>query len=104
MENIFSLASSKGFKTCPSMRLTTNNSPSHGLSPSSSLGDLEWLGDLDLWELWSIMTTPSFTITLRLEGQLEAICPKPKHLKHFLLEVLVGDLGVVVEGLKSLGL
>ena len=55
------------------MRLTTNKSPSHGLSLSSSLGDLEWFGDLDLWELWSLMTIPSFTIMLRLEGQLETI-------------------------------
>jgi len=30
------------------------------------------------------------------------MCPKPKHLKHFLLEVLVGDLGVEVEDLKFL--
>ena len=34
-----------------------------------------------------------------LFGQLAAMCPKPKHLKHFVLEVLVGDLGVEVEGL-----
>ena len=27
------------------------------------------------------------------------MCPKPKHLKHFVLEVLVGDLRVEVEGL-----
>jgi len=26
------------------------------------------------------------------------MCPKLKHLKHFVLEVLVGDLGVEVEG------
>jgi len=31
-------------------------------------------------------------------GQLAAMCPKPNHLKHFLLEVLVGDLRVEVEG------
>jgi len=37
-------------------------------------------------------------------GQSTAICPKPKHLKHFLLEVLGGDLGVIMEGLESLGL
>ena len=37
-------------------------------------------------------------------GQWAAMCPKPKHLKHFLLEVLVGDLGVIVEGLESIGL
>ena len=80
------------------MRLTTNKSPSHGLSLSSSLGDLEWLGDLDLWELWSLMTTPSLTIMFLFEGQLDAMCPKPKHLKHFLLKGLVGDLGVEVEG------
>jgi len=30
-------------------------------------------------------------------GQLEVVCPKPRHLKHFLLEVLVSDLGVEVE-------
>ena len=34
-----------------------------------------------------------------LLGQLTAMCPKPKHLKHFVLEVLVGDLGVEVERL-----
>ena len=34
-----------------------------------------------------------------LFGQLTALCLKPKHLKHFVLEVLVGDLGVEVEGL-----
>ena len=41
---------------------------------------------------------------VRFVGQSTAMCPKPKHLKHFLLEVLVGDLGVIVEGLESLGL
>ena len=30
--------------------------------------------------------------------------PYPKHLKHFLLDDLIGDLGVQVEGLDSLGL
>jgi len=45
-----------------------------------------------------------FTIMFPLEGQLVVMCPKPKHLKHFLFEVLVGDLGVEVEGLESLGL
>jgi len=34
-----------------------------------------------------------------LFGQLAAMCPKLKHLKYFVLEVLVGDLGVEVEGL-----
>jgi len=37
------------------------------------------------------MTTPSLSIMFLLEGQLDAICPKPKHLKKILLEVLVGD-------------
>jgi len=32
-----------------------------------------------------------------LFGQLAAMYPKPKHLKHFVLEVLVGDLGVEME-------
>jgi len=31
-----------------------------------------------------------------LFGQLAAVCPKPKHLKHLVIEVLVGDL--VLEG------
>ena len=30
--------------------------------------------------------------------------PYPKHLKHFLLDDLIGDLWVEVEGLDSLGL
>jgi len=50
------------------------------------------------------MTTPSLTIMFLFKGQLDAMFPKPKHLKHFLLEVFVGDLGVEVEGLESLGL
>jgi len=50
------------------------------------------------------MTISLLTIIFLLEGQLDAICRKPKHLKHFLLEVLVGDLGVEVEGLECLGL
>ena len=39
-----------------------------------------------------------------LDGQFEAMCPKPKHLKHFVFEVLVGNLGVEVEGLQTLWL
>jgi len=38
------------------------------------------------------------------EGQLVAICPKPRHLKHFLLEVLVRDLGVERKGLETVEL
>jgi len=34
-----------------------------------------------------------------LFGQLVVMCPKPKHLKHFVLEGLMGDLGVEVKGL-----
>jgi len=86
------------------MHLTTNKSPLHGISLSSSLGDLKEVGDLDLFELWSLMKTPLLTIIFPLEGKLDAICPKPKHLKHFLLEVLEGDLGVEVEDLECLGL
>jgi len=41
---------------------------------------------------------------VRFVGQSTAMCPKPKHIKNFLLEVLVGDLGVIVEDLESLGL
>jgi len=89
---------------CPSMRLTTNKSPSQGNSDSSSLWLLEEVGELDLeaWELWSLATTPTFTIMLLLEGQFVAMCPKPRYLKHFVFEVLVGDLGVEMEGLETL--
>jgi len=41
---------------------------------------------------------------VRFVGQSAAMCLKPKHLKHFLLKVLVGVLGVKVEGLESLSL
>ena len=34
-----------------------------------------------------------------LFGQCATMCPKLKHLKHLVLEVLVGDLGVEVGGL-----
>jgi len=33
-----------------------------------------------------------------LFGQLAAMCPKPKHLKHYVLEVLVVDLVLKGEG------
>ena len=39
---------------------------------------------------------PLFSIMILLLGQVVVISPKPKHLKHFLFEVLVGDL--VLEG------
>ena len=70
------------------------------LGPLPSLWLLEEVGELDLedWELCSLTTTSPFTIIVILVGQLAVVCPKPKHLKHFLLEVLVGDLGVEVEG------
>jgi len=29
------------------------------------------------------------------------MCPKPKHLKHFIFEVLVGDLGDVEEFVET---
>jgi len=41
---------------------------------------------------WSCFTSCSFMV--RLFGRLAAICPKLKHLKHLVFEVLVGDLGV----------
>jgi len=40
---------------------------------------------------------PSSTMVL-LFGQLAAMCPKPKHLKHYVLEVLVVDLVLKGEG------
>jgi len=39
-----------------------------------------------------------------LDGQFAAMFPKPRHLKHFVIEVLVGDLVVEVEGLETLWL
>jgi len=48
------------------------------------------------------MTIPFLTIIILLLGQLASMCLKPKYLKHFLLEVLVGDLEVEVGGLKFL--
>ena len=55
------------------------------------------------------MLTTIYPISIyiaRLEGQLEAICPQLKHLKHFLLDDFCGDLGLELEvkGLDSLGL
>jgi len=98
---IFSLwVSSKGFGIVSSIRLITNKSPSQGISHSFSLWLFEEVGDLNLMvrELWSLTTTPPFTIMVVLDGQFAAMCLKPKHLKHFWFEVLVGDLGV--EGLS----
>jgi len=45
-----------------------------------------------------------FTIMVLLDAPFAAMCPKPRHLKHFVFEVLVGDLGVEVEGLETLWL
>jgi len=69
------------------MHLTTNKSPSDGISHSSSLGVFEEEGELALddWELWSLTTIPPLTIIVLLLEQLAAMCPKPRHLKHFLL-------------------
>ena len=44
----------------------------------------------------ALTTTPHFTIMVLFVGQL-AVCPKPRHLKHCLLKVLVGGLGIEVE-------
>jgi len=48
---------------------------------------------------------PPFTIIVLFVGKLVVICPKPRHLKHLVFEVLVADLGVEVEGfsLETLG-
>ena len=45
--------------------------------------------------IWSLFT--SCNIMVLLFGKLAAMCPKPKHLKHFIFRVLVGDLVVEVE-------
>ena len=45
---------------------------------------------------------PPLTIIVLLLGQLSVMCPKPRYLKHFLLKVLVGDLGVEGLSLESL--
>jgi len=47
---------------------------------------------------------PLFTIILLLDGKFATMCPKPRHLKHFWFELLVGDLGVELEGLETLWL
>jgi len=47
---------------------------------------------------------PPFTIMVFLDGQFAVMCSKPRHLKQFVFEVLVGDLGVEVEGLETLWL
>ena len=65
------------------MCLITNKSPLHEILFSSTLGNLEEVGDPDLCELWSLMTTLLLAIIFILEGQLAAMCLKPKHLKHF---------------------
>jgi len=104
---IFSLwVSSKGFGMVPSIHFITNKSPSQGISYSLSLGVFEGERELDLeeWSLCSLTTCPPLTIMVCFVGKSVVMCPKPKHLKYFLLEVLVGDLGVEVEGLESLGL
>ena len=104
MENIFSLGVIQRFWN-KSLEVT-NKSLSQGISYSLSLevfeGEGEW--DLEDWSLCSLTTWPPLTIMVRFVGQSTAMCPKPKHLKHFLLEVLVGDLDVGVEGLESLEL
>jgi len=86
------------------LHLTTNKSPLQGNSYSSSLWIFEEVEEQDLedWELWSLTTTPPFTIIVLLDGQFAATCPKPKHLKHFVFEVLVVELGLEVEGLETL--
>jgi len=56
--------------------------------------------DFVLW--WSCFT--SFNDVVPLSGQLAAMCPKHKHLKHFVFEVLVGDLGVEGFWVETFGL
>jgi len=50
--------------------------------------------------LCSLTTTSPFTIIVLLVGQLTTMCQKPKHLKHFVLEVLAGDLVLEGEGMS----
>ena len=45
---------------------------------------------------------PPFTIIFLFVGQLTASCLKPKHLKHFLLDILVGDSRVECLSLETL--
>ena len=85
MENFSLWPSSKGFWSCPKMRLTTNKSPSRGISHSSSLGGF-WRGSGANSRCLGTMVTydiPPLTIMVLFVGQLAAMCPKPKHLKHF---------------------
>jgi len=48
VENIFSLSFIQRFGVVPNIRLTTNKSPSQGISHSFSLGIFEGEGKLDL--------------------------------------------------------
>jgi len=48
------------------------------------------------------MTISPLTIMVRFIGQLETMCRKPKHLKHLVLEVLVGDFVLEGEGCSFL--
>jgi len=48
---------------------------------------------------FNLVLLTSCNIMVLFFGKLAVMCSKPKHLKHFMLEVLVGDLGVKVEGL-----
>jgi len=66
--------------------------------PSFSLSF--FLLDFVLW--WSCFT--SFNNVVPLSGQLADMSPKCKHLKHFVFEVLVGDLGVEGYGVENFGL
>jgi len=43
---------------------------------------------------------PPFTINVLLLRQFAMIWPKPKHLKHFLFEILVGDFVLEEERLS----
>jgi len=75
------------------MRLTTKRPPSRGLISSSLKGE-EVCDELLLGEEGgecSLSTSPlEFKNMFLFEGQLEALCPKPKHLKH-LIELVLGS-------------
>jgi len=108
---IFSfLVELSSFGTCSSMCLTTNKPPSLGLISSSHEDEKEmWEEELlgSKGEECSLSTCPlRFKVMVLFNGQLEAMCPYPKHLKHLMELVLESweELGVSFKVLAELDL
>jgi len=83
--------------TCPSVHLIISKSPLLGLISSSLDEEEEAWEDVFLEgegeEECSLSTSPlAFMVMVLLEGQLEAMCAYPKHIKHLIeLDLCVGE-------------